>query len=236
MKEKKPTASTRSNEDFPAFWSPIIVTSISVALHLPDHHMALFLAHLKPQLFFFFPSSNHTESGDSAGNGPGNGRLFYLRAQTTPRQIGPLTRTSSKASHKWYERFQPWRWFISEKARARSRQKQGRIYMFLTAVCRCASYLSGARRTRKNVAVAGGKQIRSTSRSKPRISSQYANEEESVLSQNDLDMVSTSGPNKQQEFCNQHAQVGFLGGMLRDEEKKRRDPRDIKALVRAGIV
>ena len=54
MKEKKPTASTRSNEDFPAFWSPIIVTSISVALHLPDHHMALFLAHLKPQLFFFF--------------------------------------------------------------------------------------------------------------------------------------------------------------------------------------
>lgn len=108
--------------------------------------------------------------------------------------------------------------------------------MFLTAVCRCASYLSGARRTRKNVAVAGGKQIRSTSRSKPRISSQYANEEESVLSQNDLDMVSTSGPNKQQEFCNQHAQVGFLGGMLRDEEKKRRDPRDIKALVRAGIV
>lgn len=51
---------------------------------------------------------------------------------------------------------------------------------------------------------------------KPRISSQYANEEESVLSQNDLDMVSTSGPNKQQEFCNQHAQAGFLGGMLRD--------------------
>ena len=222
MKEKKPTASTRSNEDFPAFWSPIIVTSISVALHLPDHHMALFLAHLKPQLFFFFPSSNHTESGDSAGNGPGNGRLFYLRAQTTPRQIGPLTRTSSKASHKWYERFQPWRWFISEKARARSRQKQGRIYMFLTAVCRCASYLSGARRTRKNVAVAGGKQIRSTSRSKPRISSQYANEEESVLSQNDLDMVSTSGPNKQQEFCNQQR----TGGVFRWDAERRREEKE----------
>ena len=37
-------------------------------------------------------------------------------------------------------------------------------------------------------------------------------------------------------FVTSNAQVGFLGGMLRDGEKKRRDPRDIKALVRAGIV
>lgn len=125
--------------------------------------------------------------------------------------------------------------YIREGESAIKRETRENIY----ASDRCLSVcvLSIWRKTdEKECRCRRGKQTRSTSRSRPRISSQYANEEESVLSQNDLDMVSTSGPNKQQEFCNQHAQAGFLGGMLRDGEKKRRDPRDIKALVRAGIV
>lgn len=101
-------------------------------------------------------------------------------------------------------------------------RKEGEYILLLTAVCRCVSYLSGAKTDERECRCSRGeKQRRSTSRSKPRISSQYANEEERVLSQNDLDMVSTSGPNNQQEFCNQHAQAGFLGGMLRDGERRK---------------
>lgn len=72
--EGEHTARTRSSDDFPAFWSPIMVTSISVALRT-----ALMSGRIAP----------------------------FLRGRAGGGNHGPLTRTSSRASHRWFERSPP---------------------------------------------------------------------------------------------------------------------------------
>lgn len=186
--------------------------------------MALFLAHPKPHLFFFFffffklesyrirPILRGTARGMEGyiicGRKQHHGKLAHLPEH--PQK--PVINGAKDPGHG--------DGLYSRRTRARTREKGGRIsniYVSDRGLSVCV--LSIWRETDDREC--GKKQRRSTSRSKPRISSQYAKEEESVLSQNDLDMVSTSGPNKQQEFCNQHAQAGFLGGMLRDGEKEK---------------
>lgn len=124
------TASTRNSEDFPAFCRPTMVTSISVALKSYNKQQFSYLMRLvspRPPLIL---SKHHFHAAllfmqhALLLRGTARETLIYLPAgarrawvasasctswENQKRENGPLTRTSSIASHRWFERFQPWR-------------------------------------------------------------------------------------------------------------------------------